>query len=357
MNADGKPRAHGEGVVERAIDGRLLSRERASASAEDELDASEALLKRDGKDIYKKSATRKNRYAMIFPGHLSALKEGRLGEMREMHTQEPVVYLDFPLGRLKLLGTIVRPKTTRYFTLNAKSKDRMNMEEWFDSVIVFSSWFWIGTAEENPEEKPKALPTELGNLAGEPEVDWDSSVAANKAKPTGTPSFGAVADKKKEKSEHDDADADESGRRPRRQAANLARKKMYADYSDIDDDDDNSGGDDDDGNVASPVIVRGKLESFAPAAPAASPKPSAPMRQSITASARPSVTAAAPSRSKPAAPPAKRARKEDPIVIDSDSDDDDTIEEDSDGSDDDDDLELDDESEDEDEDDEDDSDY
>ena len=85
-------------------------------------------------------------------------QSGRIGEMREMHTQAPVVYLDFEGGRMKMLGSIVRPKSTRYFTLNAKSKDRMNLEEWFESVIVFPSWYWIGTKEENPEEKPLAGP-------------------------------------------------------------------------------------------------------------------------------------------------------------------------------------------------------
>ena len=116
--------------------------------------------------LYKKSSAKKARYAMLFPGQLSAIKEGKIGEMREMHTQSPVVYLDFGVGRMKLLGSIVRPTSTRYFTLNAKSKDRMNLEEWFDSVIVFPSWYWIGTREENPEEKPLPMPEALGDLAG-----------------------------------------------------------------------------------------------------------------------------------------------------------------------------------------------
>ena len=346
-------------ALEHAIRTRLISGTRPGTS-EYELDASEVLLKRDGKDIYKKSAARKNRYAMVFPGQLSALKEGRLGEMREMHTQEPVVYLDFPNGRLKLLGTIVRPKTTRYFTLNAKSKDRMNMEEWFDNVIVFSSWFWVGTKEANPEEKPLALPAELGDLSGEPEVDWESSVAAGVGTKTTTGAgTAAVATPTKAAKLADKADTntkENGGRRPRRQAATVARKKMYADDSDADDVDEDS--DEDDNGIASPVVVRGKVESFIPTVPAAPQNPTIPVRQSVTASARPSVAAASgqTGRSLASAPAAKRAKKEQPIVIDSDDsedEDEDDIEQDSE---DENAMELDDASEDDDDDDDDDSD-
>ena len=338
---------------ERAVRTKLISSTRPGTSAH-ELDASEVLLKRDGKDIYKKSAARRNRYAMVFPGQLSALKEGRLGEMREMHTQEPVVYLDFPNGRLKLLGTIVRPKTTRYFTLNAKSKDRMNMEEWFDNVIVFASWYWVGTREENPEETPLALPASLGDLSGEPEVDWESSVAADAGKtstkvPVATTTT-TTTDVKAMGGDKADTTVETGGRRPRRQAATVARKKMYADDSDADVDDDS---DEDDDRIASPVVVRGKVESFVPTVPVAAPKPPAPVRQSVTAPVRSSAAAASgrSSLSAPKAPPATRAKKEEPIVIDSDDDDD--IEEDSE---DEDAMEFDDDSEDDDDDDDDDND-
>lgn len=93
-----------------------------------------------------------------------------------------MVYLDFEGGWIKMLGSIVRSKSTRYFTLNAKSKDRMNLEEWFESVIVFLSWYWIGMKEENFEEKLLVFLVELGDLAGEAETDWDAFVAAGSGK-------------------------------------------------------------------------------------------------------------------------------------------------------------------------------
>lgn len=327
--------ARSRAAHERAIvDAKIISATRPAA-AEYEMDASEVLLKRDGKDIYKKSTARKSRYAMVFPGHLSVTKEGKMGEMREMHTQSPVVYLDFPNGRIKLLGTIVRPKSTRYFTLNAKSRDRMNLEEWFDNVIIFPTWYWIGSAAENPEEKPLAMPTELSDLSDAAEVDWESSVAAGGAKASDA---SAAAEKKKKDAAAAAAEASEkaenTGRRPRRQAATAARKKMYADDSDCDG---SESDDDDDGRITSPVVVRGKVESFMPNPPPPQPKPAAPVRQSVSAPQRASVSAPKPK----SAPPPKRQKKEEAIVID-DSDDDDDDEEDDESDDDEDAMELDD---------------
>ena len=326
--------ARARAAHERGVNVKMISTARP-ATAEVEMDASEALMKRDGKDVYKKSSAKKARYAMLFPGQLSAIKEGKIGEMREMHTQSPVVYLDFGVGRMKLLGSIVRPTSTRYFTLNARSKDRMNLEEWFDSVIVFPSWYWIGTREENPEEKPLPMPEALGDLAGAAETDWRASVAAETSgkpsKETTTATKGATAATDAKENAANDANG---GRRPRRQAATAARKKMYADDSGAEEESDDD--DDDDGRVVSPVVVRGKVESFMPAL---SPVKPPPVRPSVDVPSRPSASA----QKKTKEPPAKRQKKEPVIVIDSDSDDDDEKDEDSD--DDDDEMELDDESE------------
>lgn len=308
---------------ERAVRNGLIATELPACAAHC-VDAGEALLKRDGKDVHKRSAARRGRYAMLFPCQLSVMKEGKIGEMREMHTQSPIVYLNFgELGRMKLLGSIVRPKSTRYFTLNAKSRDRMNLEEWFDSVIVFPSWYWIGTEKENPEERALAMPKELGDLSGEPEADWESGIAAGSGKTAAAKDDKEPATDKVEVSAPTEK---EGGRRPRRQAAAVARKKMYADDSDAMEESD----DDDDGHVASPVVVRGKVESFMPTIPPP-PKPQpvdAPVRESIAAPARQSLSApkAAPkakaaSKTK-AEPTAKRQKRDTSIVIGSESEDD-----------------------------------
>jgi hypothetical protein len=340
---DAMATARAKAAHERGVNVKMISTARPATAAV-EMDASEALLKRDGKDVYKKSSAKKARYAMLFPGQLSATKEGKIGEMREMHTQSPVVYLDFAVGRMKLLGSIVRPTSTRYFTLNAKSKDRMNLEEWFDSVIVFPSWYWIGTREENPEEKPLPLPEALGDLAGAPETDWRASVAAETSGKTSkettttattttatTTAKGANTATDAKENAANDANG---GRRPRRQAATAARKKMYADDSDVEEESD----DDDDGRVTSPVVIRGKVESFMPA-----PSPAKPpaVRPSVDAPSRPSASA----QKKTKEPPAKRQKKEPVIVIDSEDDDEEDSDRDDDDDDDDEEMELDDESE------------
>jgi len=354
---DAMATARAKAAHERGVNVKMISTARPATAAV-EMDASEALLKRDGKDVYKKSSAKKARYAMLFPGQLSATKEGKIGEMREMHTQSPVVYLDFAMGRMKLLGSIVRPTSTRYFTLNAKSKDRMNLEEWFDSVIVFPSWYWIGTREENPEEKPLPLPEALGDLAGAPETDWRASVAAETSRKmsketttttTTTTTKGANAATDAKENAANDANG---GRRPRRQAATAARKKMYADDSDVEEESD----DDDDGRVASPVVIRGKVESFMPSPSPVKPPPV--VRPSVDAPSRASASA----QKKTKEPPAKRQKKEPVIIIDSEDEDDEDSDRDDDDDDDDDDeeMELDDESEgesEESEDDEDDSDF
>ena len=127
-----------------------MSRVRPSSLTE--LKPSKVLKRSDCKDIHKRSSVKKSRYMTVFPGQLGNLKEGRLGSLAKLDTQNPVMYIEYPgFGRLKLCGTIVRSRATRYFTLNVKSKDRLNLEDWFDSMIVFSTCFWVGTAETNRE--------------------------------------------------------------------------------------------------------------------------------------------------------------------------------------------------------------
>jgi hypothetical protein len=102
----------------------------------------------------------------IFPGQLAHLKEGKIGSLAKLDTQNPVLYIEYgALGRLKLEGTIVRSKTTRYFTLNVKSRDRLNLEDWFDSCVVFGRYAWVGTVDENPGETPLPFPDALKHVA------------------------------------------------------------------------------------------------------------------------------------------------------------------------------------------------
>jgi hypothetical protein len=157
-------------LFDAALDARLVSRVRPSSLTE--LKPSKVLKRSDCKDIHKRSSVKKSRYMTVFPGQLGNLKEGRLGSLAKLDTQNPVMYIEYPkFGRLKLCGTIVRSRATRYFTLNVKSKDRLNLEDWFDSMIVFSTCFWVGNAEENPGEEPRPFPEELKHVQAAAETE------------------------------------------------------------------------------------------------------------------------------------------------------------------------------------------
>ena len=150
-------------IFDSALDARLVSRVRPSSLTT--LKPSKVLRRSDCKDIHKRSTVKKSRYMTVFPGQLGNLKEGRLGSLAKLDTQNPVMYVEYPgFGRLKLCGTIVRSRATRYFTLNVKSKDRLNLEDWFDSMIVFARYFWVGTVAENPGEEPLPFPEELRHV-------------------------------------------------------------------------------------------------------------------------------------------------------------------------------------------------
>ena len=59
------------------------------------LSPSKTVIKHHGKDILKKSQ-RKNRYLFSFPGLLAPVGGGKLGELKDLGTKNPVLYLDFP---------------------------------------------------------------------------------------------------------------------------------------------------------------------------------------------------------------------------------------------------------------------
>ena len=157
-------------IFDTAVDGRQLSRVRPSSLRE--LVPSKLLRRSDCKDVHKRSSVKKSRYMTIFPGQLAHLKEGKIGSLAKLDTQNPVLYIEYgALGRLKLEGTIVRSKTTRYFTLNVKSRDRLNLEDWFDSCVVFGRYAWVGTVDENPGEAPLPFPDALKHVAAAAAAD------------------------------------------------------------------------------------------------------------------------------------------------------------------------------------------
>ena len=122
------------------------------------------LLAAAGKDLVKRAGLRKNRYMLVFNGLVDPFKSGRLGSLARLDSPHPVLYVEFPQGRLKLQGTLVFPKSTNYALLNVDKRDHIGVEDIFESMVVFSDAYWVGTEAENPGEDP--LPVPAGVLAG-----------------------------------------------------------------------------------------------------------------------------------------------------------------------------------------------
>ncbi|XP_059453019.1 DNA-binding protein RHL1 [Corylus avellana] len=130
------------------------------AKAHAPLSPSKAVIKHHGKDIAKKSQ-RKNRFLFSFPGLFAPLGGGKIGELKDLGSKNPVLYLDFPQGRMKLFGTIVYPKN-RYLTLQfPRGGKNVMCEDYFDNMIVFSEAWWIGRKDENPEEARLNFPKDV----------------------------------------------------------------------------------------------------------------------------------------------------------------------------------------------------
>lgn len=154
----------------------LLSRSRSHA-LQPSL-PSKTILNSDGRDIVKKGH-RKSKYLFAFPGLMGPVAGGKLGELSNLDSKNPVLYVEFPQGRLKLFGTIVYPKN-KYLTLHfPRGSGNIICEDCFESLIVFSQAWWIGTKEHNPEEARLPMPR---SLEQDKHVDVDFTAGAGQAK-------------------------------------------------------------------------------------------------------------------------------------------------------------------------------
>jgi len=184
----------------------------------------------DGLDIVKKGNMRKNRYLLNISARISASTAGKMGTLSQLDTRNPVLYIDFPDGRLKFVGTLFFPKN-KYMTLRFAQKEVL-CEDIFESMIVFSEHHWIGTAEENPEELPMPLPSTLqqAEKAAPPTASQKAAVPATQPEPS-------------------QEQSDAGGRAPRASQRDVKRKKYNssnsnADSSEEEDDDTGEAGSD-----------------------------------------------------------------------------------------------------------------
>ncbi|MQL81880.1 hypothetical protein Taro_014350 [Colocasia esculenta] len=140
------------------------------------LEASKMVVKQQGRDVIKKGQ-RKNRFLFSFPGLLAPISGGRIGELANLSTGNPVLYLEFPQGRMKLFGTVVYPKN-KYLTLQfSRSSKGVLCEDSFESMIVFSEAWWVGRKEDNPEEIQLDFPEEC-NVGNNEDFDFRGGAGA-----------------------------------------------------------------------------------------------------------------------------------------------------------------------------------
>jgi hypothetical protein len=98
-----------------------------------------------------------------------------------MDTLNPVLYMDFPQGRLKFMGTIVHG-TNRWLTLSF-GKRHVQCEDCFDHLVVFSDWSWVGKKSVNPDERRLPLPMELRDLKVHTNPNFAAGAADDGSKP------------------------------------------------------------------------------------------------------------------------------------------------------------------------------
>ncbi|CAD6343832.1 unnamed protein product [Miscanthus lutarioriparius] len=213
-----------------------------------------AVTRLQGRDVVRRGGQRKSRYLFSFPGLLApAASGGRIGELADLGTKNPVLYLEFPQGRMKLFGTHVYPKN-KYLTLQmTRSAKGVVCEDVFESLIVFSEACWVGTKEDNPEELKLEFPKEFQNDGTAADCDFRGGAGAAIDEATGSKAGKEIAEPRSLKFASDDDDASEGSDHkdenntqtmsgtPVRQSARNAGKtlKRYTDLSSGGDSSDN----------------------------------------------------------------------------------------------------------------------
>ncbi|CAA6674908.1 unnamed protein product [Spirodela intermedia] len=196
------------------------------------IEPSKVVLKHRGRDIVKKGQ-RKNKFLFSLPGLLAPVSGGKIGELANLNTRNPVLYLEFPQGRMKLFGTVVYPKN-KYLTLQfSKSSKGVLCEDSFENMVVFSEAWWIGSREENPDEI--RLDSQRISMRSEKHSDCDFKGGAGAARED----MPLLSKQVKEISEQSSAEielsdgASDTGT-PVRQSARTAGKSFkYETYSNI----------------------------------------------------------------------------------------------------------------------------
>ncbi|GJM97760.1 hypothetical protein PR202_ga14712 [Eleusine coracana subsp. coracana] len=151
---------------------------------------STAVTRLQGRDIVRRGSQRKSRFLFSFPGLLAPVASGgRIGELSDLGTKNPLLYLEFPQGRMKLFGTHVYPKN-KYLTLQmTRSAKGVVCEDVFESLDAAAADFdFRGGAGAAVDEATGNIP---GKEIAEPlspkfESDGDASEDSDQKDENGT---------------------------------------------------------------------------------------------------------------------------------------------------------------------------
>uniref|UniRef100_A0A0E0AER9 Uncharacterized protein n=1 Tax=Oryza glumipatula TaxID=40148 RepID=A0A0E0AER9_9ORYZ len=153
-----------------AVSNGLLQRGEPAAPRS-ALAPSTAVSRLQGRDIVRRGGQRKSRFLFSFPGLLApaaAASGGRVGELADLGTKNPLLYLDFPQD--EAVGDACVPQEQVSDTA----------DDVFESLIVFSEAWWIGTKEEeNPQELKLDFPKEFQNDEAVADSDFKGGAGAS----------------------------------------------------------------------------------------------------------------------------------------------------------------------------------
>eukprot|EP01135_Chromosphaera_perkinsii_P004547 Nk52_evm17s288 gene=Nk52_evmTU17s288 len=137
------------------------------------------LLGCEGKDIIRKGNARKSKYLFAFPGTIRLVSSGEIGAISELNTPNPVLYVNFPEGRMKMRGALVYT-ASKYLTFHCNAKKGVTCEDTFDQLVVFSEFYWIGKEQDNPSEEPLPFPKSLCKIEEEKDSEEESNIDDDK---------------------------------------------------------------------------------------------------------------------------------------------------------------------------------
>jgi len=153
----------------------------------------------------------------------------KLGTLSDLNTNKPTLYIEYPEGRLKLCGTILYPKN-KYMAIkypqstNQKVPSSLHCRGVFDNLVVFPEYYWVGTKEENPEEKPLPFPEEIKQKPENFQVSGENTQIKRRSKTSSS--------RKRRKSRTFDSASDSSDAdyqepiKPIKRAKRTSRKKI-----------------------------------------------------------------------------------------------------------------------------------